>query len=76
MTPNDDYTLLVEFEGDNKIIFNMRDLIATMPTKALAIKPFQGHHAGGRGHSLARPHTGHAVPRAADRVRHAVAKRE
>ena len=25
VTPNDDYTLLVEFEGGNKIIFNMRD---------------------------------------------------
>lgn len=31
VTPNDDYTLLVEFEGGNKIIFNMIELIETMP---------------------------------------------
>lgn len=31
VTPNDDYTLLVEFEYDNKIIFNMRDIIKTIP---------------------------------------------
>jgi len=27
VTPNDDYTLLVEFEHGNKIIFNMREII-------------------------------------------------
>ena len=31
VTPNDDYTLLVEFECGNKIIFNMRPLINTIP---------------------------------------------
>ena len=31
VTPNDDYTLLVEFEHGNKIVFNMRGLIETMP---------------------------------------------
>ncbi|WP_347490197.1 GNAT family acetyltransferase [Desulfoscipio sp. XC116] len=35
VTPNDDYTLLVEFEHGNKIIFNMRKLIETMPYTSL-----------------------------------------
>ena len=35
VTPNDDYTLLVEFEHGNKIIFNMRPLINTMPYYSL-----------------------------------------
>lgn len=35
VTPNDDYTLLVEFERGNKIIFNMYDLINTMPFSSL-----------------------------------------
>lgn len=35
VTPNDDYTLLVEFEQGNKIIFNMRELIKTLPFSSL-----------------------------------------
>lgn len=35
VTPNDDYTLLIEFEHDNKIIFNMKELIKTMPFYSL-----------------------------------------
>ncbi|MEA4970654.1 MAG: DUF2442 domain-containing protein [Candidatus Pelethousia sp.] len=35
VTPNDDYTLLVEFEFGNKIIFNMRELIETIPYSSL-----------------------------------------
>ena len=35
VTPNDDYTLLVELEHGNKIIFNMRDIIKTMPFNSL-----------------------------------------
>jgi hypothetical protein len=35
VTPNDDYTLLVEFEHGNKIIFNMRDIIKTIPFSSL-----------------------------------------
>ncbi|MEN6326081.1 MAG: DUF2442 domain-containing protein [Syntrophomonas sp.] len=35
VTPNDDYTLLVEFEQGNKIIFNMRELIKTIPFSSL-----------------------------------------
>ncbi len=35
VTPNDDYTLLVEFEHGNKIIFDMRDIIKTMPFSSL-----------------------------------------
>ncbi len=34
-TPNDDYTLLLEFERGNKIIFNMRDIIKTIPFNSL-----------------------------------------
>ncbi|HOG01127.1 MAG: hypothetical protein BWY57_01941 [Betaproteobacteria bacterium ADurb.Bin341] len=34
-TPNDDYTLLVEFEHGNKIVFNMRPLIKTIPYSSL-----------------------------------------
>jgi len=33
--PNDDYTLLVEFEHGNKIVFNMRDMIKTIPYSSL-----------------------------------------
>lgn len=36
VTPNDDYTLLVEFEHGNKIIFNMKELIKTMVYSSLA----------------------------------------
>lgn len=35
VTPNDDYTLLVEFEHGNKIIFNMREHIKTLPFSSL-----------------------------------------
>jgi hypothetical protein len=35
VTPNDDYTLLVEFEHGNQIIFNMREIIKTMPFSSL-----------------------------------------
>jgi hypothetical protein len=35
VTPYDDYTLLVEFEHGNKIIFNMRDIIKTIPFNSL-----------------------------------------
>ena len=35
MVPNDDYTLLIEFEGGNKIFFNMQRLIQTIPYVSL-----------------------------------------
>lgn len=35
VTPNDDYTLLVEFEHGNKIVFNMLDIIKTVPYSSL-----------------------------------------
>lgn len=35
VTANDDYTLLVEFEGNNKIFFDMKKLIQTMPYYSL-----------------------------------------
>jgi len=35
VTPNDDYTLLMEFEHGNKIIFNMQDIIKTIPFSSL-----------------------------------------
>ncbi len=35
MTPNDDYTLLIEFEHGNQILFNMQRLIKTIPYNAL-----------------------------------------
>ena len=35
VTPNDDYTLLVEFDDGHKIIFDMKDLIKTMPYSSL-----------------------------------------
>lgn len=35
VTPNDDYTLLVEFEHGNKIFFNMRDIVKTIPFSSL-----------------------------------------
>ncbi len=35
VTPNDDYTLLMEFEHGNKIIFNMREFIKTIPFSSL-----------------------------------------
>jgi len=35
VTANDDYTLLVKFEHGNKIIFNIQQLIKTMPYYSL-----------------------------------------
>jgi hypothetical protein len=35
VTPNDDYTLLIEFEEGNKILFNMQKLINTIPYVSL-----------------------------------------
>lgn len=35
VTPNDDYTLLIEFEYGNKILFNMKKLIKTIPYHSL-----------------------------------------
>lgn len=35
VTPNDDYTLLVEFEHGNKIVFDMSELIKTIPYHSL-----------------------------------------
>jgi hypothetical protein len=35
VTPNDDYTLLVEFEDGNKIVFDMKPLIKTIQYAAL-----------------------------------------
>jgi len=35
VTPNDDYTLLVEFEHGNKIIFDMKEPIRTLPFSSL-----------------------------------------
>lgn len=35
VTANDDYTLLVEFEHGNKVIFNMRELVKTLPYSGL-----------------------------------------
>jgi hypothetical protein len=32
---NDDYTLLIEFEGGNKILFNMQKLVNTLPYLSL-----------------------------------------
>ena len=32
---NDDYTLLLEFEGNHKILFDMKELIQTMPYYSL-----------------------------------------
>lgn len=31
VTPNDDYSLLIEFEQGDKILFNMRELIKSIP---------------------------------------------
>lgn len=35
VTPNDDYTILIEFEHGNKILFNMKELIKAMPFLSL-----------------------------------------
>ncbi len=35
VTPNDDYSLLIEFEHGNQITFNMQRLIKTIPYNAL-----------------------------------------
>ena len=31
IVPNDDYTLLIEFEYGNQVVFNMAHLVTTMP---------------------------------------------
>lgn len=35
VTPNDDFTVLIEFEHGNKILFNMQEIIRTMPFSSL-----------------------------------------
>lgn len=35
VTPNDDYTLLVEFEQGNKILFNMTPMLKSLPYHSL-----------------------------------------
>ena len=35
VTANDNYTLLLEFEGNNKVFFDMKQLIQTMPYYSL-----------------------------------------
>lgn len=35
VTPNDDYTLLVEFEQGNKILFNMKPMLKSLPFRSL-----------------------------------------
>lgn len=35
VVPNDDYTLVIEFEQGNKIVLNMQRLIQTMPYASL-----------------------------------------
>lgn len=35
VTPNDDFTILIEFEHGNKILFNMQEIIKTMPFLSL-----------------------------------------
>jgi hypothetical protein len=35
VTPNDDYSLLVEFEQGNKILFNMKPMLKSMPYRSL-----------------------------------------
>jgi hypothetical protein len=35
VTPNDDYTLLVEFEHGNKILFNMKPMLKSLPYQSL-----------------------------------------
>lgn len=33
--PNEDYTLIIEFENGNKILFDMHDMIKTLPYSSL-----------------------------------------
>ncbi|WPC40243.1 DUF2442 domain-containing protein [Clostridium sp. JS66] len=35
VTPNDDYSILIEFEGGNKILFNMQRLVNTIRYSSL-----------------------------------------
>ncbi len=35
VTPNDDYTLLVEFEEGNQILFNMKPMLKSPPFRVL-----------------------------------------
>ncbi len=36
MIPNDDYTLLIEFEHGNQVLFNMGQMVKKMPYYALS----------------------------------------
>lgn len=36
VVPNDNYTLLIEFEYGNKILFSMERLVKTMPYRSLS----------------------------------------
>lgn len=36
MTPNDNYTLLIEFEHGDQILFNMERMVKTLPYHALS----------------------------------------
>nr|WP_242843244.1 DUF2442 domain-containing protein [Kineothrix alysoides] len=36
MTPNDNYTLLIEFEYGNQVLFNMERMVKTLPYCALS----------------------------------------
>lgn len=35
VTPGDDYTLLIEFEQGNKVLFNMRPMLKSLPFRIL-----------------------------------------
>lgn len=35
VTPNDDYTLLVEFEQGNQILFDMKPMLKSLPFRSL-----------------------------------------
>jgi len=35
VTPNDDYTLLIEFEQGNRILFNMQPMLKSLPYRSL-----------------------------------------
>lgn len=37
VTPNDDYTLLIEFEQGNKILFNMKPMLKSLPYRSLNV---------------------------------------
>jgi hypothetical protein len=37
VTPYDDYTLLIEFEQGNKILFNMKPMLKSLPYRSLNV---------------------------------------